>query len=189
MTKQNSNIIINKHYLFACLAQSVEHAAVNRSVGGSSPSTGAIETTQTAWFLFLIEQWTRTIVRKKRTTASGRHCVTALDAICQRQKSLFRHFVPYGGSSPSTGAIETTQTAWFLFLIEQWTRTIVRKKRTTASGRHCVTALDAICQRQKSLFRHFVPYGGSSPPAGAIETTQTAWFFVLSSQINNILNK
>ena len=26
---------------FACLAQSVEHSAVNRSVGGSSPSTGA----------------------------------------------------------------------------------------------------------------------------------------------------
>ena len=33
---QNSQ---NKFY--ACLAQSVEHAAVNRSVGGPSPSTGA----------------------------------------------------------------------------------------------------------------------------------------------------
>ncbi len=36
----------------ACLAQSVEHSAVNRSVGGSSPSTGAISTTQVV-LLFL----------------------------------------------------------------------------------------------------------------------------------------
>ena len=36
------DIIIIKHTKSACLAQPVEHAAVNRSVGGSSPSTGAI---------------------------------------------------------------------------------------------------------------------------------------------------
>ena len=34
----------------ACLAQSVEHAAVNRSVGGPSPSTGAKTNHSTEWF-------------------------------------------------------------------------------------------------------------------------------------------
>ena len=31
----------SQNQFYACLAQSVEHAAVNRSVGGPSPSTGA----------------------------------------------------------------------------------------------------------------------------------------------------
>ena len=49
------DIIIIKHTKSACLAQPVEHAAVNRSVGGSSPSTGAIERNRIAVsFLFLI---------------------------------------------------------------------------------------------------------------------------------------
>ena len=48
------DIIIIKHTKSACLAQPVEHAAVNRSVGGSSPSTGAIERNRIAVsFLFL----------------------------------------------------------------------------------------------------------------------------------------
>ncbi len=37
----------------ACLAQSVEHSAVNRSVGGPSPSTGAKETKQFVSFFVL----------------------------------------------------------------------------------------------------------------------------------------
>ena len=41
LTFSPRNIIIIKRTKFACLAQPVEHAAVNRSVGGSSPSTGA----------------------------------------------------------------------------------------------------------------------------------------------------
>ena len=42
LTFSEMDIIIIKHTKSACLAQPVEHAAVNRSVGGSSPSTGAI---------------------------------------------------------------------------------------------------------------------------------------------------
>ena len=38
--KQQKKVTLRKS--FACLAQSVEHAAVNRSVVGSSPTTGAI---------------------------------------------------------------------------------------------------------------------------------------------------
>ena len=41
MTFSREDIIIIKRTEIACLAQPVEHAAVNRSVGGSSPSTGA----------------------------------------------------------------------------------------------------------------------------------------------------
>ena len=42
LTNSLGKIIINKHWKTnACLAQSVEHSAVNRSVGGPSPSTGA----------------------------------------------------------------------------------------------------------------------------------------------------
>ena len=43
---------------YACLAQSVEHAAVNRSVGGPSPSTGAKQTTQQSGFfvIFMIKR-------------------------------------------------------------------------------------------------------------------------------------
>ena len=42
LTNSLEKIIINKHWKTnACLAQSVEHSAVNRSVGGPSPSTGA----------------------------------------------------------------------------------------------------------------------------------------------------
>ena len=37
--KQQKKVTLRKS--FACLAQSVEHAAVNRSVVGSSPTTGA----------------------------------------------------------------------------------------------------------------------------------------------------
>ena len=47
LTKGMNNIIIYKQNKFACLAQSVEHSAVNRSVGGSSPSTGAIRNNST----------------------------------------------------------------------------------------------------------------------------------------------
>ena len=62
--------------IYACLAQSVEHAAVNRSVGGPSPSTGAKQTTQTSGF-FVIHYW------KSDTHTFGvwryhRHCGTAL---------------------------------------------------------------------------------------------------------------
>ena len=42
LTFSEMDIIIIKHTKSACLAQPVEHAAVNRSVGGSNPSTGAI---------------------------------------------------------------------------------------------------------------------------------------------------
>ena len=49
-------IIINKHSkYFACLAQSVEHSAVNRSVGGPSPSTGAKKNVKT--FFFFVPVW------------------------------------------------------------------------------------------------------------------------------------
>ena len=49
------DIIIIKHTKSACLAQPVEHAAVNRSVGGSSPSTGAIgKKPQCGFFPFFI---------------------------------------------------------------------------------------------------------------------------------------
>ena len=54
LTFSEMDIIIIKHTKSACLAQPVEHAAVNRSVGGSSPSTGAIERNRIAVsFLFL----------------------------------------------------------------------------------------------------------------------------------------
>ena len=39
--------------VYACLAQSVEHAAVNRSVGGPSPSTGAIKHSKRSAFCLL----------------------------------------------------------------------------------------------------------------------------------------
>ena len=54
MTNTLIKIIINKHSkYFACLAQSVEHSAVNRSVGGPSPSTGAKKNVKTFFFLCL----------------------------------------------------------------------------------------------------------------------------------------
>ena len=43
-----------KTKFYACLAQSVEHAAVNRSVGGPSPSTGAKQTTQQSGFFVVL---------------------------------------------------------------------------------------------------------------------------------------
>ena len=55
LTFSPRNIIIIKRTKFACLAQPVEHAAVNRSVGGSSPSTGARK--------HLIKDWTRSALR------------------------------------------------------------------------------------------------------------------------------
>ena len=54
------NIIIIKRTKFACLAQPVEHAAVNRSVGGSSPSTGAIKAPHSEVFFSLLCFGTRT---------------------------------------------------------------------------------------------------------------------------------
>ena len=61
----------------ACLAQSVEHAAVNRSVGGPSPSTGAKQTTQTSGFfvalLFLSDG-----PSGYATMLRIRHCETAV---------------------------------------------------------------------------------------------------------------
>ena len=54
MTNSVIKIIINKHQeTNACLAQSVEHSAVNRSVGGPSPSTGAKKNTQVFFFFML----------------------------------------------------------------------------------------------------------------------------------------
>ena len=67
MTKTLIKIIINKHSkYFACLAQSVEHSAVNRSVGGPSPSTGAKKNVKT--FFFFVPVFglypCRTVVRR-----------------------------------------------------------------------------------------------------------------------------
>lgn len=67
MTKTLIKIIINKHSkYFACLAQSVEHSAVNRSVGGPSPSTGAKKNVKTFFFLCLFGDLypCRTVVRR-----------------------------------------------------------------------------------------------------------------------------
>ena len=67
MTNTLIKIIINKHSkYFACLAQSVEHSAVNRSVGGPSPSTGAKKNVKTFFFLCLFGDLypCRTIVRR-----------------------------------------------------------------------------------------------------------------------------
>ena len=75
------NIIIIKRTEFACLAQPVEHAAVNRSVGGSSPSTGARKAPcERCFFLALFEdknpaRFAR--IRQRRNDTAD----TALDAI------------------------------------------------------------------------------------------------------------
>ena len=67
MTNTLIKIIINKHSkYFACLAQSVEHSAVNRSVGGPSPSTGAKKNVKTFFFCACFGDLypCRTIVRR-----------------------------------------------------------------------------------------------------------------------------
>ena len=85
MTKTLIKIIINKHSkYFACLAQSVEHSAVNRGVGGPSPSTGAKKNVKTFFFLCLF---------LARTPAAhlcgGTLCLdtsSELDALCCRKQ-------------------------------------------------------------------------------------------------------
>ena len=92
------DIIIIKHTKSACLAQPVEHAAVNRSVGGSSPSTGAIERNRIAVsFLFLSFSSNPLTLFSPCTTPACRSV---------GENSLFRRALrSLRGSSPLAGAI------------------------------------------------------------------------------------
>ena len=92
------DIIIIKHTKSACLAQPVEHAAVNRSVGGSSPSTGAIERNRIAVsFLFLSFSSNPLTLFSPCTTPACRSV---------GENMLFRRALrSLRGSSPPAGAI------------------------------------------------------------------------------------
>ena len=92
------DIIIIKHTKSACLAQPVEHAAVNRSVGGSSPSTGAIERNRNAVsFLFIVSFSNPLTLFSPCTTPACRSV---------GENSLFRRALrSLRGSSPLAGAI------------------------------------------------------------------------------------
>ena len=92
------DIIIIKHTKSACLAQPVEHAAVNRSVGGSSPSTGAIERNRIAVsFLFLSFSSNPLTLFSPCTTSACRSV---------GENMLFRRALrSLRGSSPLAGAI------------------------------------------------------------------------------------
>lgn len=91
LTFSPRNIIIIKRTKFACLAQPVEHAAVNRSVGGSSPSTGAIlKKPQSGFFLFYSLSSNPLTLFSPCTTFACRS---------DGENSLFRHFVPYQGTT------------------------------------------------------------------------------------------
>ena len=92
------DIIIIKHTKSACLAQPVEHAAVNRSVGGSSPSTGAIERNRIAVsFLFLSFSSNPLTLFSPCTTPACRSV---------GENMLFRRALrSLRGSSPLAGAI------------------------------------------------------------------------------------
>ena len=98
LTFSEMDIIIIKHTKSACLAQPVEHAAVNRSVGGSSPSTGAIERNRIAVsFLFLSFSSHPLTLFSPCTTPACRSV---------GENSLFRRALrSLRGSSPLTGAI------------------------------------------------------------------------------------
>ena len=92
MTKTLIKIIINKHSkYFACLAQSVEHSAVNRSVGGPSPSTGAKKNVKTFFFLCLFGDLypCRTVVRKHFVP---RHFFRIGRVVCRKQVYTQRYF-------------------------------------------------------------------------------------------------
>lgn len=70
--------------IFACLAQSVEHSAVNRSVGGPSPSTGAKKNVKTFFFLCLFLART-----PAAQSCGGTLCLdtsSELDALCCRKQ-------------------------------------------------------------------------------------------------------
>ena len=96
----------------ACLAQSVEHAAVNRSVGGPSPSTGAKRTTQNEWFFCCIHRdWTPTPL------VYG----FAVDTAFRSGRSQARYFTV---AEPSTGA-KTNHSKRVVFLLLLCNRTPV----------------------------------------------------------------
>ena len=105
LTFSPRNIIIIKRTKFACLAQPVEHAAVNRSVGGSSPrrqKTPHLEVFFLALFGDMTPARFARFRRSRNDTAD-----TALDAIgtpCNDRYSV-APCAPYGGSSPLAGAI------------------------------------------------------------------------------------
>ena len=92
------DIIIIKHTKSACLAQPVEHAAVNRRVGGSIPSTGAIERNRIAVsFLFLSFSSNPLTLFSPCTTSACRSV---------GENMLFRRALrSLRGSSPLAGAI------------------------------------------------------------------------------------
>ena len=98
LTFSEMDIIIIKHTKSACLAQPVEHAAVNRSVGGSSPSTGAIERNRIAVsFLFLSFSSNLLTLFSPCTTPACRSV---------GENMLFRRALrSLRGSSPLAGAI------------------------------------------------------------------------------------
>ena len=98
LTFSEMDIIIIKHTKSACLAQPVEHAAVNRSVGGSSPSTGAIERNRIAVsFLFLSFSSNPLTLFSPCTTPACRSV---------GENTLFRRALrSLRGSSPLAGAI------------------------------------------------------------------------------------
>ena len=89
-------------YRNACLAQPVEHAAVNRSVGGSSPSTGARKEAERLLFYFLISVVISNPLRCFRPARLPR----------AEQMPKMRYSValcaPYGGSCPRAGAKKET---------------------------------------------------------------------------------
>ena len=121
MTNTLIKIIINKHSkYFACLAQSVEHSAVNRSVGGPSPSTGAKKNVKTFFFCACLETCT-----PAAQSCGGTLChdtSSELDALCVVNK--FTHNATSRG--PFFLYKSQMDVKTFFFFVPVWDRTPCR---------------------------------------------------------------
>ncbi len=149
LTFSPRNIIIIKRTKFACLAQPVEHAAVNRSVGGSSPSTGAIVAARRTSQQLSVP---RRVVCMYACGSSSRR-KNARRSLCSSFLRNYRtalSFLLRGAASPQ-----------FLFLFSFY------PSNPLTLFSPCTT-FACRSDGENSLFRHFVPYGGSSPSTGAI---------------------
>ena len=159
LTFSPRNIIIIKRTKFACLAQPVEHAAVNRSVGGSSPSTGARKhLISRCFFLALFEDMTPARFARFRRSRNDT-ADTALDAIgtpCSDRYSVTSFLT--GVRVPQQAPFERNRESGFFLFLKSFSNPLTLFSPCTTFA----------CRSdgENSLFRHFVPYGGSSPSRG-----------------------
>ena len=94
------------------------------------------------------------------------------------ENSLFRHFVPYGGSSPSTGARKAPHSEVFFRCPVLGQEPRAQCALSAKPKRHCGHRIGRDRRNaQRSLFRHSVPYGGSSPSTGTRKTPRYEVFF------------